>query len=99
MPLTEALDHQQQQGLYASPKLAPPKKRGNVKKVQKSGCGPICMFLVGLVMLFIFLPAGIVFIAVAIVFDSVNHYFACSACGNQLAKGAKLCPTCGAELK
>lgn len=72
---------------------------GKRKRKSKAGCGPSVLFLVGLVMCVIFWPVGLLLLFVALIIDHISYYTACSVCGNEVARKAKICGVCRANLR
>ena len=76
--------------------MAPVKKK---RRSKGSGCGAVFCFLLGLVMLLLFWPAGLLLIVVALIMDHSSYQPTCGRCGNFVAAKSRLCPACGVRLK
>lgn len=73
-------------------------RRAKKKRKSKAGCGPACLFLIGLLFLVIFWPMGLALIFLALILDHMSYYRACSLCGNEVAKSSRECPWCKARF-
>lgn len=57
----------------------------------------MCLVLVGLLLLVLWWPIGLLCWLVAVVID--RKHWECGACRNQVGQNARLCPSCGVGLK
>lgn len=76
--------------------MAPVRKK---RRSKGSGCGAVFCFLLGLVMLLLFWPVGLLLIVAALIIDHTSYETTCGRCGNSVAPRSRLCPTCKVPLK
>lgn len=77
--------------------VAPTPQAFRKRKVEMAGTGAAVQLL-GVVLLFVWPIGTAVGIALLIAGSSMAVKWVCSACGNRIEKGARICPACQAEL-
>ncbi len=70
-----------------------------LRRGQKNGCVSGFLFLVGIALLFVFWPLGLLVILAALIMDHTGSYSMCGACRNEVAPKSRVCPVCGSYLK